>query len=184
MHISFNIFRDSDFLEENISDSGDILKKASAGIMKYIRDMTVFTNATVNSFNRLGEYTAPRYIMWSGGENSQLIRMSSESGDAPVVLRSADCACNPYFVFGLMIYAALEGIESSIELPEENSSTERLPATLAEAADCAGKSEFLKKYIDRNILDEIIAEREAEWKEYSSAYDKEAFEEQKFFYNL
>ena len=27
-------------------------------------------------------------------------------------------------------------------------------------------------------------EKEAEWKEYSSAYDKEAFEDKKYFYSL
>lgn len=183
LHISFNVFRtDGDFEEASVDESD--LKGAAAGIMRYIRDFTVFTNSTANSFIRLGEFNAPRYIMWSGGDGSQLLRILPKSEELPVVLRAADCACNPYFVLGLMIYASIEGISEGFDLPEENSSSQLLPATLAEAAECADQSAFLKKYVPENILAEVISSREAEWKEYSSADDKEAFEEQKYFYTL
>lgn len=183
LHISFNVFRTDGDFEEGTADERDI-NAAAAGIMRYIRDFTVFTNSTVNSFTRLGEFNAPRYIMWSGGDGSQLVRILPKGEELPVVLRAADCACNPYFVLGLMIYASLEGISGGFELPEENSSSQLLPATLAEAAECAEGSEFLKKYVPENILAEVISSREAEWKEYSSTKDKEAFEEQKYFYSL
>ena len=183
LHISFGVFRTGDSPEEAAVNDSD-LNSAAAGIMRYIRDFTVFTNSTVNSFIRLGEFNAPRYIMWSGGDGSQLLRILPKSEELPVVLRAADCACNPYFVLGLMIYASLEGISEGFELPEENSSSQLLPATLAEAAQCADQSAFLKKYVPENILDRVISSREAEWKEYSSTEDKEAFEEQKYFYSL
>ena len=60
MHISFTVFPDSDFLEEHGSECGDIVKSAAAGIMEHIRDFTLLTNSTVNSYARLGEFTAPR----------------------------------------------------------------------------------------------------------------------------
>ena len=183
LHISFNVFRTDGDFEEGFADERDI-NSAAAGIMWYIRDFTVFTNSTVNSYTRLGEFNAPRYVMWSGGDGSQLLRILPKSEELPVVLRAADCACNPYFVLGLMIYASLEGIGVGLELPEENSSSQLLPATLAEAAECAGQSVFLKRYVPENILSEVISSREAEWKEYSSSNDKEAFEEQKYFYSL
>lgn len=183
LHISFSVFRGSDPLEESSVDEKE-LNSAAAGIMKYIRDFTVFTNSTVNSYTRLGEFNAPKYITWSGEDGSQLLRIFPKDEDLTVVLRAADCACNPYFVIGLMIYSALEGISGELELPEENSSSQLLPTTLAEAAECADKSAFLKKYVPENILAEVISSREAEWKEYSCAHDKEAFEEQKYFYSL
>lgn len=184
MHIAFNVIPGGDFFEERISPSDDNVKKAAAGVMKYMRDIALFTNTTVNSYKRLGEFSAPRNIIWSDEDESQLIRIDSDGGDAPVVLRAADGACNPYLVFGLIIYAAIEGIENDLQLPEKNSGTEKLPATLEEAADCAESSEFLKKYVPSAILDEFIASSRAEWKEYSVAYDKEAFEEEKYFYSL
>lgn len=184
MHISFNIFKDCEVFSRDINENNTTLQeKAVAGIMKYIREFTVFTNSTVNSYSRLGEFSAPRNILWSRNENDQLIRI--DDGESPVVLRAADCACNPYYVFGLMIYSALDGIENNLQLPAENAfSDEKLPSDISEAVDLAEKSVFLRKHIPENVLALILAERRAEWKEYSSAYDKEAFEDNKYFYSL
>ncbi|MBR6968936.1 MAG: glutamine synthetase [Ruminococcus sp.] len=184
MHISFTVFPDSDFLEEHGSECGDIVKSAAAGVMEHIREFALFTNSTVNSYARLGEFTAPRDIIWSDEEGAQLIRMSPDSDDTSVELRAADCICDPYLVLGLMIYSALEGISSGAALPEKNSGSERLPETLEAAADIAEKSEFLKKYIPANILEVLISYSREEWREYSTAYDKEAFEDQKYFNSL
>ena len=184
MHISFTLFPDSDFLEERASECGDMVKSAAAGIMEHIREFTMFTNSTVNSYARLGEFTAPRDIIWSDEEGAQLIRMNPDSDDTSVELRAADCVCDPYFVIGLMIYAALEGIASGAVLPEKNNGNERLPETLEKAIETAEKSEFLKKYIPENILEVLIKKSREDWKEYTSAYDKEAFFDKKYFYSL
>ena len=181
MHISFTVFPDSDFLEEHGSEYGGIVKSAAAGIMDHIREFTFLTNSTVNSYARLGEFTAPRDIIWSDEEGSQLIRMSPDSDDVSVELRVADCVCDPYLVLGLMIYSALEGISSGAVLPEKNTGSERLPVTLEAAADIAESSEFLKKHVPGNILEVLIGRSREEWHEYSSAYDKEAFEGKKYF---
>ncbi|WP_019678548.1 glutamine synthetase family protein [Ruminococcus flavefaciens] len=184
MHISFTVFPDSDFLEERASECGDIVKSAAAGIMERIREFTLLTNSTVNSYARLGEFTAPRDIIWSDEEGSQLIRMSPDSDETSVELRAADCVCNPYLTLGMMIYSALEGIDSGALLPEKNCGTERLPETLEKAADIAEKSDFLRKYIPENILEVLLRHSREEWREYSSAYDKEAFEDKKYFISL
>ncbi|HRR76216.1 MAG TPA: glutamine synthetase family protein [Ruminococcus sp.] len=184
MHISFTVFPDSDFLEERGSECCDIVKSAAAGIMEHIREFTLLTNSTVNSYARLGEFTAPRDIIWSDEEGAQLIRMNPDSDDVSVELRAADCVCDPYIVLGLMIYSALDGIASGAVIPEKNCGTERLPENLNAAADAAEHSEFLKKYIPGNILEVLIAHSREEWKEYTSAYDKGAFEDKKYFSSL
>ncbi|MBQ6180406.1 MAG: glutamine synthetase [Ruminococcus sp.] len=184
MHISFTVFPDSDFLEERGFECCDIVKSAAAGIMEHIREFTLLTNSTVNSYARLGEFTAPRDIIWSDEEGAQLIRMNPDSDDVSVELRAADCVCDPYIVLGLMIYSALDGIASGAVIPEKNCGTERLPENLNAAADAAEHSEFLKKYIPGNILEVLIAHSREEWKEYTSAYDKGAFEDKKYFSSL
>ena len=184
MHISFNIFPDNDMLEETKPNDNDLLKSAAAGIMKHIREFTLFTNSTVNSYARLGEFTAPRDIIWSDEEGSQLIRMNPDSDTACVELRAADCVCNPYFVLGLMIYSALEGIEEKLPLPPKNSGSERLPSTLEEAADCTENSQFVKRYVPSNILDVLLKYSREEWHEYSSAYDKGSYEDKQYFFSL
>lgn len=183
MHISFSIEQDNDMINDSAEDKVPV-NNAAAGLLKYIRNFTMLTNSTVNSYKRLGEFSAPRNIIWSTGEGSQLLRIAEENNETAITLRAADCACNPYFVFGLIIYSALEGIEQQLELPAENSGSDMLPSELSEAIEAAEESQFLRKYIPENILAEVIAERKDEWKEYTSAYDKETFEEKKYFYNL
>ena len=110
--------------------------------------------------------------------------MNPESNNASVELRAADCVCDPYFVLGLMIYSALEGIDEKLCLPEKNTGTERLPSTLEEAANFTENSMFVKNYVPANILEVLLDNSRKEWHEYSSAYDKEAFEEKYYFYSL
>ena len=184
MHISFNIFPDNDLMEEKADDNNEVLKSAAAGMMEHIRDFTLFTNTTENSYARLEEFSAPREIMWAENEGSQLIRMSPDKNESPVELRVADCICDPYFVFGLIIYSALDGIASDLKLPAENSVTKYLPSNLDEACSCAENSEFIKKYIPSNVLDYMVKHSRDEWQEYSNSDDKEAFENKKYFYSL
>ena len=184
MHISFTIFPDNDMLEESTSDGKELLKYAAAGIMKHIREFTLFTNSTVNSYARLGEFTAPRDVIWSDEEGSQLIRMSPDSEDGSVELRVADCVCDPYFVIGLIIYSALDGISEKMMLPSKNTGNERLPENLEEAISCTENSLFIKKHVPANIFEILLKYSRDEWREYSAAYDKEAFEVKKYFYNL
>ena len=111
-------------------------------------------------------------------------RMSCDCIDSPVELRAADCVCEPYFVFGLMIYAALEGISENQTLPEKNVSVGSLPLDLSEAAECAERSEFIRKYISPSVLEVLLDYKKNEWKEYTASYDKDAFEDKKYFYSL
>lgn len=190
MHIGVNVFRDSDFFSDNQSaDNMNEVNMAAAGMLKFLREYTVFTNSIVNSYNRFGEFSLPRYITWSDMEQEQILKFNTETeGEAPIVLRAPDCVCNPYFVFGLIIYAALEGIEGGLEMPEKfnitSTSYDKLPANLIEAAETAEKSEFLKKYVPEKLLNVIISSAKDEWKEYSSEYDKELYEEKKYFSSL
>lgn len=190
MHIGINVFRDSDFFNDGHGDdSSNLVKSAAAGIMKYIRDYTVFTNSTVNSYDRFGEFKVPRYITWSELEQDQIVKLNRETeGEAPIVLRAPDCVCNPCFVFGLIIYSALEGIGEGLSLPESYDPSgkdyNKLPADLGEASKIAGDSEFLKKYVPESLLRFIVGDADHEWREYCSEYDKELYEERKYFYSL
>lgn len=190
MHIGVNVFHDSDFFSDNQSaDNMNEVNMAAAGMMKFLREYTVFTNSTVNSYSRFGEFSLPRYITWSDMEQEQILKFNTETeGEAPIVLRAPDCVCNPYFVFGLIIYAALEGIEGRFEMPEkfnpESKNYDTLPANLMEAAETAENSEFLNKYIPIKLLEVIVSGAKDEWKEYSSEYDKELYEDKKYFYSL
>ena len=155
-------------LHINISVQGggeDALRHLIAGIMKYTREMTLFFNSTSSSYKRLGRCKAPKYISYSYGNRSQLIRIPHAKG--PYVraeLRSPDGECNIYLAFALLIYAAMEGIENSLEPPAQldmnlYDATEiadkslLLPVSLEEAKKEAGKSEFLRRVLPGEVLE-------------------------------
>ena len=67
-----------------------------AGILNRIREITCFLNPITNSYKRLGEHFAPKYVNWSFENRSQLIRIPYTAGKHPrIEVRSADASCNP-----------------------------------------------------------------------------------------
>lgn len=137
-----------------------------AGIMEKIQDITVFLNSCENSYDRLGSNKAPAYISWSSENRSQLIRIpATHKANPRAELRSADSAANPYLAFALLIYAGLYGVKHKLMPPDAadiNLYTApadvlarftRLPASLAEAAERASRSEFVQAHLPATVID-------------------------------
>lgn len=57
------------------ADGREVMPQVIAGIMKHIRQITVFLNTTEGSYQRLGNHKAPHYVSWSHENRSQLIRI-------------------------------------------------------------------------------------------------------------
>ena len=142
------------------ADGKDVTPGFMAGIMNRIREMTFFLNPSEDSYKRLGEKKAPKYITWSHENRSQLVRIPAAKGEYKrIELRSPDPTANPYIAFALLIYAGLEGIEKALGVPEavnanlftaDESVTgklERLPQSLEEAKEIVAKSEFIRTYL-------------------------------------
>ena len=163
-----------------------------AGILRRIREITLFLNPLTNSYRRFGNYEAPRFISWSHQNRSQLIRIPAAKGEfARMELRSPDGAINPYLAFTLLIEAGISGVEEKLELCEpieldllskQPEGIETLPQNLKEAIECARTSEFVKKCLPKKLLDCFIEQKQEEWSEYREASDAEAFEKKKYFY--
>lgn len=133
------------------------MPNAIAGILKHAEELTYFLNTTEESYNRLGECKAPKYICWGNQNRSTMIRVPATKKIKRLEIRSADPECNPYIAFALIIYAALDGIENNLIPPapvEENlfANTSKndikvLPDTLDLAKKIADESEFVKKVL-------------------------------------
>ena len=142
---------------------------AIAGILKHIKELSLFLNPTENSYQRLGHHSAPKYIAYSYENRSDLIRIPAAKGEFKrFELRSPDCIANPYIAFSLLIYAMMDGILNKLEpgdplnlnLFEADDAILKtldvLPKDLAEAKDIASKSEFIKKYLNERILESFL----------------------------
>lgn len=136
-----------------------------AGILAHIVEMTAFLNPTEDSYKRLGEHKAPKYVTWSPENRSQLIRIPAEKGEYKrIELRSPDPCANPYIAYALLIYAGLDGIEKNLKPSEPLNVnlytagaeiTDRLtnlPDTLAKARAAAANSEFIKRILPDGFI--------------------------------
>ena len=146
----------------SIKSNGEKTEKDAfiAGILHHIKEITAFLNPTEESYLRLGERKAPKYITWSHENRSQLIRIPAAYGEYErFELRSPDPCANPYIAYALLIYAGIDGIKSGMRLCDpldinlftaDSSVTDRLdtlPASLSEALRLAKKSELINKYL-------------------------------------
>lgn len=152
----------------SLSHSGkeEEMNSMIAGVLNRICEITAFLNPIENSYARFGEYKAPAYVSWARENRTQLIRVPfSEKINKRAEIRSPDPYANPYIAFGLVIYAAVEGLKNKAELmpaaeinlfnadAETLKQFKKIPQTLEEARNAAKNSEFVKKYVPEKLLE-------------------------------
>ena len=147
----------------------DALPLVLAGLMKRIRETTLFFNPVEASYRRFGYNKAPKYISWSKENRSHLLRVPAASGSfRRVELRSPDPTCNPYLAYALVIWAGLDALENGYPLEpaldlnlltlsnDEARNLKMLPQSLQEACEAAASSEFLARRLPVSLLDSYI----------------------------
>ena len=156
-------------LHINISVKGEgeesYNEKFMAGVMEHICEITAFLNTKEDSYKRLGEHTAPKYVTWTKENRSQLIRIPERrNNNKRFELRSPDPCANPYLAFAVLIYAGLDGIKKNLELPEPcninikdadksvKDKLKKLPESLENAREIAANSPFINSVINKAVL--------------------------------
>ena len=141
----------------NFSVHGGSANAFLAGVLMHAREMTAVLNPTADSYRRLGEHKAPRFVSWSHENRSQLVRIPAADGEfRRMELRSPDPGANPYLAHLLILRAGMDGIARGLTLPPETdcnlfdapaevtAGLERLPETLDEARAIAKNSAFMR----------------------------------------
>ena len=136
-----------------------------AGILRRVKEMTLFLNPDESSYRRLSDCFSARYITW-GDTRSNMLRVTPSAGSGFLFeICSPDCLANPYIAYALVIYAGLDGIREKAELPEKCSSNlyrlppaelksfDSLPETLAEAAKLCLSGSFIGKHLPHELID-------------------------------
>ncbi|MFT3951589.1 MAG: glutamine synthetase family protein [Oscillospiraceae bacterium] len=202
MHINITVLKDGASVFDTKPDGkngvvlSDDAKNMVAGVLEHAAEMTVFLNPVTNSYQRLGEDLAPRYISWSSGNYAQLVRVPVCAGEGHMILRSPDSACNPYIAFALIIHACMDGLEKKPtlcaphEYDLENAPADSLramqpiPGSLAEAVKAARASAVLGQWMPERAVEAFCAIKEKTVADFKQAADKDAFEAAKYFYSL
>ena len=155
MHINISLLQE---------EGPSVTQYFMAGILDHIREMTAFLNPTEASYRRLGEKKAPKYVTWSPGNRSQLIRIPAAQGEYKrMELRSPDPMVNPHLAYALVIFAGLDGVRRKLLPPEPmnvnlytagselTSSLTALPGSLAEARKIAWESPFIRQVLPEEL---------------------------------
>ena len=195
LHLAVSITKDGQNLFHPSIEESEEGRQFVAGVLRRAAEMTIFGNPLTNSFQRLGEFEAPKYITWSHQNRAPLITVPLATGGKPnrFKLRSFDGCINPYIVFALLIHAGLDGIEDKLELApacEENLFTsseavraryDALPESLCEAIRTAQSSDFIAKYLPEKMRTAFFAAKQAEHDRIALADDRTAAERQLYF---
>lgn len=137
-----------------------------AGILAHLSEITYFLNPSEESYSRIGQSKAPKFICWGTQNRSCAIRVPSKHPNGKIQIRSSDSECNIYLAFTLLIYAALDGIKKNLvpepavqenlfqsyaedkkDYEERTKNYRTIPLSLAEARKLAEESEFIKQII-------------------------------------
>ncbi len=192
LHVNLSLLKDgANLFEPALLSSTAEAESFVAGILARAREMAVFLNPTINSYERLEnneEIEAYNKIAWSYSNGRQLIRIKRD-GMAKMQLRSADPSCNPYIAYALLLFAGAEGIENKLKLADEAniqdlSAADCLPEDLMSAIESAKNSEFIARYIPKKTLDKFFEFKSAEYKSYSLSKDKDEFAHELYFHRI
>lgn len=145
------------------------------GLMKHVKSLNAFTNASTNSYKRLVPgFEAPTMLAYSNSNRSVAIRVPyvTNPKGAHIEVRFPDASGNPYLSFSAMLMAGLDGIINKIEpgdptdkdlfdlSPNEAAKIPHVCNTLQQALEHLGddheyltqggvfSSEFIHSYID------------------------------------
>ncbi|MCX7705367.1 MAG: glutamine synthetase family protein [bacterium] len=200
LHIHQSLFRDGknvffDGKDPNYLSS--VAKSYTAGILKYIREITSVCNQWVNSYKRLVPgYEAPVYISWGRKNRSALVRVPiykpGKESASRIELRSPDPACNIYLALTVILAAGYAGIEEKLKLPppiekdiyemsveeKRKNSIETLPGSLIEALHETEKSKLVRDALGDHIFEKFIENKKIEWDKYRicvSQYEIESY---------
>lgn len=178
----YNVFK----LDDN--EHSRETKSFIAGVLQKTPEITAFLNPLPNSYERLGSFEAPRYVSWSYGNRSQLIRIPSARGERfRMELRSPDPSTNPYLAFSLVISAGFFGMNNQLNLTEgvnadlyhaDKSVTDmlnRLPESLDEALNLVKESDFVKNILNEELISKYIQMKTIELEAYHMAADKNEY---------
>lgn len=153
-----------------------------AGILSRVREFTMFSNPTINSYERFGLRAAPDRINYSPENRIPLVQLLYAPGrDASIEFRSADAYCNPYITFQMLLCAGMAGIRgreeltASMDAASGQTSIPTLPHSLEESITLANDSAFVKSVLPASILRSFTAAMQEEVDAYHAAPDAREF---------
>ncbi|MCV7223221.1 glutamine synthetase family protein [Mycolicibacterium elephantis] len=147
-----------------------------AGQLATMRELTLMFAPNINSYKRFVDGSfAPTAIAWGIDNRTCALRVVGHGHGMRMENRTPGGDVNQYLAVAALIAAGLYGMERELELPDPvqgnayAGSAERLPTTLAEAAELFGKSELARAAFGDDVVEHYVNNARVELEAFNAA---------------
>lgn len=147
-----------------------------AGVLATLRELTLFYAPNINSYKRFADGSfAPTAIAWGMDNRTCALRVVGHGSGMRVECRAPGGDVNQYLAVSALIAGGLYGIDHGLELPDAlpgnayASGAQRLPTTLAEAAELFAKSEVARTAFGDDVVEHYLNNARIELAAFNSA---------------
>lgn len=178
IHISFRgedggaVFADED---DELGMSA-MFRSFIAGQLATLREFSLFYAPNVNSYKRFADGSfAPTAVAWGMDNRTCSLRVVGHGPGMRMECRAPGGDVNQYLAVAALIAGGLHGIDQGLELPDMTegnaytSGAERLPTTLAEAAELLDGSTVARSAFGDEVVDHYLNYARVELKAYNAA---------------
>jgi glutamine synthetase len=146
-----------------------------AGQLATLRELTLFYAPNINSYKRFADGSfAPTAIAWGLDNRTCALRVVGHGESMRVECRAPGGDVNQYLAVSALIAGGLYGIDHELQLPEAlpgnayASGAQRLPTTLAEAAELFEKSEVARTAFGDDVVEHYLNNARVELAAFNS----------------
>ncbi|HXO54685.1 MAG TPA: glutamine synthetase family protein [Mycobacterium sp.] len=154
----------------------ELFRTFIAGQLATLRELTLFYGPNINSYKRFVDGSfAPTAVAWGLDNRTCALRVVGHGPGMRMECRAPGGDVNQYLAVAALIAGGLHGIEQKLELPEPLSGNaydgggERLPTTLAEAADLFSSSRVAREAFGDDVVEHYLNNARVELAAYNSA---------------
>ncbi len=147
-----------------------------AGQLATLRELTLFYAPNINSYKRFVDGSfAPTAIAWGLDNRTCALRVVGHGHGMRMECRAPGGDVNQYLATAALIAGGLHGIDNELELPDAMagnayaSGAQRLPTTLAEAAELFGESQIAREAFGDDVVDHYLNNARVELSAFNAA---------------
>lgn len=147
-----------------------------AGQLATLRELTLFYAPNINSYKRFVDGSfAPTAVAWGMDNRTCALRVVGHGHGMRMECRAPGGDVNQYLAVSALIAGGLHGIDAGLELEEATegnaytSGAQRLPTTLAEAAELFENSAVARKAFGDEVVEHYLNNARVELKAFNSA---------------
>jgi len=147
-----------------------------AGQLATMRELTLCYAPNINSYKRFAAGSfAPTAVAWGMDNRTCALRVVGHGHSMRVECRAPGGDVNQYLAVAALIAGGLHGIDQGLELPEPvagnaySGNAQRLPTTLAEAAELFGDSQVARSAFGDDVVEHYLNNARVEVAAFNAA---------------